>query len=214
MNKKTILMSGHAVLSIALFGSIWGFIEATIGGALHIVHIPFTGTIMASIGFALLFAASRSGVKPSELALVSLVAASFKFFDAPLFGTPPFSMMIINPAVAIASQGLAFALVVRYSGLGSRVAGLAPRFLVSSAIGVITFNIISMAAFGWQTNHTLSPWNTVLVQLPLMVVGSVLLSKIVAACEAKFHFALSPKWQAVVTTISIMLAISARWMMP
>jgi hypothetical protein len=213
MKTRSLMMSGHAALSIALFGSIWGLIEATIGGALHIVHIPFTGTIMASTGLALLFAASRSGLKPSELALVSLVAASFKFLDAPLFGIPPFNMMIINPAVAIASQGLAFALVVRFFGLSSRITGLAPRFLASAALGIVAFNITSMAVFGWQTNHTLNPWNAVLVQLPLMVIGATLLSKGASACESRVHMTLSPRWQAIATTISAVLAISARWMM-
>jgi len=112
-------MKMREILSIALFASAWGLIETLIGGAMHMAHLPFTGVVMASIGFAILYTALRSGLAPSKLALVSIVAASFKFLHTPLFGTPLFDPMIINPAISIASQGLVFALIVHFCGLES-----------------------------------------------------------------------------------------------
>ena len=54
----------NKIITIILFGAIWGLFEATLGGVLHIAHLPFTGTIMASIGFTILYCAMRAGAKP------------------------------------------------------------------------------------------------------------------------------------------------------
>ncbi len=196
--------------SICLFGSIWGLLEATLGGVLHIAHVPFTGTVMASIGFALLFAAHRAGVRPAQLFLVSGVAASFKFFDALLFPIPLFDVMIINPATAIASQGLAVALVVRFSGLPKRPLALAPRMLAATAGGMLLFNGSSLGIMGYATHHTLHPWNAALVQLPLTTVGATLLSWGWNSCASHMRVSLTPRWQAATAGICAALAVGAR----
>ncbi len=159
------------LIPIILFGAIWGLIEATLGGVLHLVRIPFTGTIMASFGFAVLFAALRSGLRPAQLLSVSLVAASFKFLDAPLFHLALVDRTIINPALAIASQGLVFAFIAHRWPMNDRIATLAPRMLAAAAGGLVLFNGISWS-LGWSTHQIAAPWNTALVQLPLMTIGA------------------------------------------
>jgi len=40
---KTVSTPGgtlHVIIGILVFGSIWGLVEATLGGALHFVHFP------------------------------------------------------------------------------------------------------------------------------------------------------------------------------
>lgn len=102
------------IFKIAIFGAAWGLIEAVIGGALHAIRVPYTGLIMASIGFSILYIALRSGVKPAQLFGVSLTAASLKFLSAPIFSIPLMQRCIVNPAVSIAMQGLCFSLVARF----------------------------------------------------------------------------------------------------
>lgn len=36
----------HLVIGILVFGSIWGFLEATLGGFLHMIIFPNKGAIM------------------------------------------------------------------------------------------------------------------------------------------------------------------------
>jgi hypothetical protein len=97
---------------VLVFGSAWGLAEATLGAALHFARVPIAGAIMAPIGFAVLVVALRRGLRPSSLAAVSLVAASWKLLDAAALGVPPIDLMVIRPAIAIMSEGLAFALAL------------------------------------------------------------------------------------------------------
>lgn len=198
-------MSKRNAVTIALFGSVWGLIEATMGGLLHFAHVPFTGTIMASIGFALLFAAMQGGLKPAELALVSLVAASFKFTDVLIFGASPFDIIITNPAVAIASQGLAFAAVFRRSPSPLRAMQLAPRFFVAAAASMVLFNAVSVVFFSWQTNHTQNLVNAAVVQLPLMALGATALALLAGRIRITASFGL----QAAAAAGCAALAIAA-----
>lgn len=200
----------HTIITIALFGSLWGLIEATLGGILHLAHIPYTGTVMASFGLAILYAALRSGVRPAALPAVALVAAAFKFLDAPLFGLPIFTITIANPAVAIATQGLAFSLVFWRGTSADRIASIAPRFLIAAAAGMVAFNAISVWGFGWPTNHTQHPWNTVLVQLPLMAIGATAITRAISALADRVHVSPSLRWQAAAAAACAMLALAAR----
>jgi hypothetical protein len=199
-------MTSRTIIQIALFGSLWGFIEATLGGVLHLALVPFTGTIMASVGFAILFAAMRSGVKPVQLPLIAIVAASFKFLDVPLFGLPLFAITVVNPAVAIASQGLAFALLFGRAPQADRIASLAPRMLGAAALSIVLFNAISVFGFNWQTNQTQHPLNTVLVQLPLMVLYATAFSLLIGCVR----FTLSAGWQAAAAAACAVLAVVVR----
>ena len=195
------------VVTILLFGSIWGFIEATIGGAMHIVHIPFTGTIMASIGFAILYAALKNGLKPSHLFAVSMVAASFKIFDVWLFSLPIFHMQVVNPATAIASQGLAAALIHRKS---PRVVPFASRILAAAALSMVAFNVISLGVYGWPTHHTENPIGAALIQLPIMTVAATILSRGYDLIYSRMNLSFNMRWQAATTAMLVVLTVLAR----
>ncbi len=39
----------YIVIGILVFGSIWGFFEATLGGFLHLIIFPNKGAIMAGL---------------------------------------------------------------------------------------------------------------------------------------------------------------------
>ena len=116
------------------FGAAWGLIEAFVGGALHIIRVPYTGIIMASIGFSILYIALSSGMKPSKLFAVSLVAASLKLTSAAIFSVPLLSRGVVNPALSIAMQGLAFSLVAHF-GLFSAARRAASALLSGKAAG-------------------------------------------------------------------------------
>ena len=101
----------HLIIGILVFGSIWGFLEATLGGFLHMIIFPNKGAIMSGIGVSLMAAALAIYKKPSMLPGVGITAASFKLLDVWLFYLPITSIHIINPAMAIIFESLAFGLV-------------------------------------------------------------------------------------------------------
>ena len=101
----------HILVGILVFGSIWGFFEATLGGFLHMIIFPNKGAIMAGIGVAIMASALAIYKKPSMLPGIGIIAALFKLLSAWIFALPIASIHIINPAMAIIFESLAFSLV-------------------------------------------------------------------------------------------------------
>ena len=117
----------HLIIGILVFGSIWGFFEATLGGFLHMIIFPNKGAIMAGIGVVIMSLALAIYRKPGMLPGIGIIAASFKLLDVWLFALPVASIHIINPAMAIIFESLAFSLVTAF---------LMNRIAKSASIGV------------------------------------------------------------------------------
>lgn len=96
------------LLGILLFGSLWGALEATLGGVLAFFHIPHYGGIMANIGFLIMGAALALYKRPGMQLGIAVVAAAFKLLDVAIFHVPPVARMVLNPMVAIILEALAF----------------------------------------------------------------------------------------------------------
>lgn len=100
------------IIGVLVFGSIWGCLEATLGGFLNLIIFPNKGAIMCGIGMAIMGAVLAVYRKPAMLPGIGIVAASFKWLNSWLLFVPPTSVQIINPAMSIVLEALAFALVV------------------------------------------------------------------------------------------------------
>ena len=70
------------IIGILVFGSIWGLLEATLGGFLHMIIFPNKGAIMSGIGVAIMASALAVYRKPAMLPGMGIVAASFKLLGA------------------------------------------------------------------------------------------------------------------------------------
>ena len=139
------------IIGILVFGSVWGFLEATLGGFLHMIVFPNKGAIMSGIGVALMASALAVYRRPVMLPGIGIVAASFKLLDVWLFSLPAGSIHIINPAMAIIFESLAFGLVAAF--IMNRMArnvfvGIGAGALVglTSAIAWVYFAIYVMDA--------------------------------------------------------------------
>ena len=104
----------YLVIGILVFGSIWGFFEATLGGFLNLIVFPNKGAIMGGIGMAIMGVALAIYRKPSMLPCIGIVAASFKLLNVWFLFVPISAVYIINPAMAIFMESLAFSLVVAF----------------------------------------------------------------------------------------------------
>jgi hypothetical protein len=111
---KNIPVLVRLIIGVLVFGSIWGFLEATLGGFLNLIIFPNKGAIMGGIGMAIMGAALAIYRKPAMLPGIGIVAASFKWLNAWLLFVPASAVQIINPAMAIILEALAFSLVVAF----------------------------------------------------------------------------------------------------
>ena len=138
-------------IGILVFGSVWGLLEATLGGFLHMIIFPNKGAIMSGIGLAIMASALAIYRKPAMLPGIGIVAASFKLLDVWLFSLPVASIHIVNPAMAIVFESLAFGLVAVF--IMNRIAknafiGIGAGALVGiiSAVAWVYFAIYVMNA--------------------------------------------------------------------
>ena len=138
-------------IGILVFGSVWGLLEVTLGGFLHMIIFPNKGAIMSGIGVAIMASALAVYRKPAMLPGIGIVAASFKLLDVWLFSLPVASIHVVNPAMAIIFESLAFGLVAVF--IMNRIAknafiGIGAGALVGiiSAVAWVYFAIYVMNA--------------------------------------------------------------------
>jgi len=105
----------HLIIGILVFGSIWGFFEATLGGFFNMIIFPNKGAIMSGIGVAIMGTALAIYRKPSILPGIGVIAASFKLLNVWILFVPISAVHIINPAMAIILESLAFSLVAVFA---------------------------------------------------------------------------------------------------
>lgn len=112
-------MNQKSIVSIAVFGTLWGFIEATLGNALHLLNLPFSGSILASIALIIILIARIHNPTRGSTFLMALIAAFIKALS--------FATVKLNPFIAIIMEGTLIEvalLVFRPGRLGFFVSGL------------------------------------------------------------------------------------------
>jgi hypothetical protein len=123
----------------ALFGTLWGAIEATLGTALYLSKLPLRGTIIGLAGLLCLVCLRRLQPRPGVCLLAGVVAVFLKIFT--LGGLYP------GPIIGISVQALA--LEVAFTGSGGRAIGAA----IGGFIALAT-NPLQMVVTMWVVTGT------------------------------------------------------------
>jgi len=109
MDKK---FSGHRLGIVVMLGAVWGLSEAALGMGLRSCASAMSGSIMT--GVALFFIAACWIISKSwrGVALLVVIAALFKLFDAFLLSLPILHGAVANPIFAFIMEGVAFLIIV------------------------------------------------------------------------------------------------------
>jgi hypothetical protein len=168
------------IIGILVFGSVWGLVEATLGGALHLIHFAYKGAITGGIGISIMAAFVVIYRRPKLAFGLAVIAALFKPLSALIYGQPAFSPFVLNPASAILLEGLAFTVVVSLlsrrfeSSMKTRIAaGISAGYL-----SIILYAILaSTAGMGkWATWGFVERLNSMLIDgTALAIAGTCLL---------------------------------------
>jgi hypothetical protein len=118
----------------ALFGALWGSLEATLGTALYLSKLPLRGTIIGLAGLLCLICLRRLQPRPGVCLLAGVVAIFIKIFT--LGGVFP------GPLIGIAVEALAVELAL--TATGGRAVGAA----IGGAVALAT-NPVQMLAVMW-----------------------------------------------------------------
>jgi len=112
-----------ALVYIAVFGTFWGLLEASLGSVLHALRIPFSGSILSALGLIILLTARTvNNVRGSSL-LMGLIAGTIKMLG--------FATIKLGPFVGITMEGLIVEVVA--SGMGI---GLSGFLLAGTLVGI------------------------------------------------------------------------------
>jgi hypothetical protein len=147
---KTFSQSGSilsAVIGIVVFGSVWGLVEATLGGFLHLIHFPYKGAITAGIGMSIMAAFVVTYRRPKLVFWIGVIAALFKPLSALIYGQPIFAPFVVNPASAILLEALAFSLVVSLlsKGFESSIKVRIAAGVSAGYLSIVLFAILASA---------------------------------------------------------------------
>jgi hypothetical protein len=116
----------------ALFGSLWGAAEASLGTVLKAAHIPLSGLVMASIGVLCLLTVRRLQPAVGVSLATGVVAAFLKVFS--LGG------LVLGPAAGIVAEAALVELAMSATG--------------SSAIGAVLGGALALAETPLQMAFT------------------------------------------------------------
>jgi len=137
----------YVVIGILVFGSIWGLIEATLGGALHLIHFTYKGAITGGIGMSIMAAFVVMYRRPKLAFLLAVIAALFKLLSAVIYGQPIFAPFVVNPASAIILEGLAFSLVVSllFKGFESSIKMRIGAGVAAGYLSIVLYGLLASA---------------------------------------------------------------------
>jgi len=119
-----VKLSTRELATIAVFGTLWGISEITLGSVLKSLNVPFSGAVLAAIGLMIALVGRTFVPKKGSTLFVGVIAMLLKLFS--LGG------VIIGPMVGIFSEALVAEIVLSLSGDSRRF-----TFLLAGALGVV-----------------------------------------------------------------------------
>jgi len=137
-NKPARARAVDVLIAIALLGSIWGFIEVVVGGAIKAGGFPHRTAVVTGLGFATMGIALGVFRRPLMLPVMAVVAVCVKQLVVPILHLPFFCDA--NSLLAVGIDGAAVAgifTIARGSAdrkMGARGTGIA-GWLLLGAVG-------------------------------------------------------------------------------
>jgi len=121
--EEDMKLSTRELATIAVFGTLWGISEISLGSVLKSLNVPFSGAVLAAIGLTIAMVGRAFVPKKGSTLFVGVIAMLLKLFS--LGG------VIIGPMVGIFSEALVAEIVLSLMGKPRRIS-----FLLTGATGV------------------------------------------------------------------------------
>ncbi len=169
-SRRAARWSVRDLVYIAIFGALWGGLEASLGSYLHVVKVPFTGVVMASLGLLLALVGRLFVPRRGSVAMIGVVTALLKMLS--LGG------VVLNPMIGILAESALAELALSAWKRPAREA-----FALAGAVGVlwVFFHpFLTQGILAGQGIVTVYGWALAsgarLLGLPLEAVGAILAS--------------------------------------
>jgi ABC-type thiamin/hydroxymethylpyrimidine transport system permease subunit len=92
------------LVTMAVFGALWGVVEISLGSVLHTIKIPLTGLLLTTIGLLVALVGRLFVPKRGSILFIGVIAMVLKLFSI--------GNIIIGPMIAILAEALAAELIL------------------------------------------------------------------------------------------------------
>jgi len=116
-------LSTRELATIAVFGTLWGIVEISLGSVLKSLNVPFSGAVLSAIGLTIALIGRVFVPKKGSTLFIGVIAMLLKLFS--LGG------IIIGPMLGIFAEALVAEIVLSVSGRPRRA-----TLMLAGALGV------------------------------------------------------------------------------
>jgi hypothetical protein len=116
-------LSTRELATIAVFGTLWGIVEISLGSVLKSLNVPFSGAVLSAIGLTIALIGRVFVPKKGSTLFIGVIAMLLKLFS--LGG------IIIGPMLGIFTEALVAEIVLSVSGRPRRA-----TLMLAGALGV------------------------------------------------------------------------------
>lgn len=181
-----------------LYGSLWGFAEATLGYLLHWILFPISGMIMFPIGFYFMKRAEKENEQSSSIFQVAIIAAVIKSVN--LFMPNPMIYKALNPIFMILLQGCLVFVLLREDVLVDLKRVFAASFIWRAIfIGILLVEFGNPSNIYYLSGGPLRAINFLLINPAINTVVITLIYKY----SLKRKFKLNPNYGFLVFLLAI-----------
>ena len=168
------------LVTMAVFGALWGLVEISLGSVLHAINIPLTGLTLTAIGLAIAMIGRLFVPRRGSTIFIGVIATVLKLFSI--------GNIIIGPMIAIISEALIAEIVLdvfprpsrlvfMLAGAGGALWTLVQPFvtgllLFGRSLLVVWLDLIDLGSRLFHLDSNAAVWIAILMALLYLIVGA------------------------------------------
>ena len=163
-------MKREYILGILFYGTLWGAVEAILGGVLYRARAPYASVPVTILGFCILAVARAHLARPGSSTLIGCCAMLYKFLNSPFFACHLLGIFLL---------GLSFDVVHSRARLKSRALSAAAAVYLGYALFALTITYVFRYSY-WIQEGLPKVLRHIGVAGTMAALGSALLVPVVA----------------------------------
>lgn len=117
-------LSTRELVTLTVFGTLWGAVEISLGSLLHLLNIPFSGPLLAAVGLTMALIGRLFVPRRGSTLYVGVVATILKLFSI--------GSVVVGPMIGIMVEAVIAEIVLTAFGQPRRLS-----FVLAGALGVL-----------------------------------------------------------------------------
>ena len=112
------------LVTLTVFGTLWGAVEIGLGSLLHLLRVPMSGALLAAVGLAIALTGRLFVPRPGSTLYIGVIAMVLKLFSI--------GSVVMGPMIGILVEAGIAEIVLTLFGRPSRLS-----FILAAALGLM-----------------------------------------------------------------------------